>query len=159
MDTHSPRREDDLNEFERRLARWRLTSAGTDADAMLYAAGCQAGRHGRSQFLWPPLCSLCSRCNRAGRRGVWQSGLERQALASQFAGGSPALPRPDDCRCRSSRIFVHGVTSDYVRLRGRLEQDLSRKLALAQPVDPQLAPPPPGPPILKAGQRDGLLDQ
>jgi hypothetical protein len=95
--------------------------------------------------------------------GVWAitERAERQAVASLLRerDSTPA-------EYSSSRFAVRPEASytpapdDYWSLRQRMAQDPGRWLAKLQPNDPQVVGPrPPESAILRAGQRDGLLDQ
>jgi hypothetical protein len=48
MDPQTPRHEDDLSDFERRLAGWQPASGSLDADTMLFAAGRGSARPNRA---------------------------------------------------------------------------------------------------------------
>ena len=160
MDEHSPRHQVDLSDCERRLAGWHPASAGLDADAMLFAAGRAAGRRGPGRLLWPALCLLLAA--QAVGLGVWglSQRAEYRALASRLREFAPDPGAPP-----ANAVAVLPESSytpspeDYFHLRRRLEQDPDRGLASWQPAGPQ-APeqPPPGPPILRVGQRDGLFN-
>ena len=160
MDEHPPRREDDLSDVERRLAGWQPASGSLDADARLFAAGRAAGRRGRGSLLWPALCALLA----VQAAGLVTWGLSeragRLALAGQLAERTPDRSGPP-----ASAVAVLPESSyvpspdDYFHLRRQVEQDPGRWLAFAQPAGPPpLGPTPPEPAVLKAGQRDGLLD-
>jgi hypothetical protein len=155
MDANDPRREDDLSEFERRLAGWRPASAGPGADAMLFAAGLAAGRRGRGPLLWPALCALLA--VQAAGLTAWALAErgERRALAARLSEQAPpnavaTLPAPT----------YTPAPSDYFSLRRLVEQDTDRSAAVSEGAGPQTPePPPPGPAILSAGQRDYLFEQ
>ena len=160
MHADTPRHEDDLSEFERRLAGWQPAPSGAGADAMLFAAGLAAGRRGRTRLLWPAVCALLA--VQAAGLTVWALAErgERRALAARLSEQAPA---PD----AAPTTFVADLPgpsytpspSDYFSLWRVVEQDPERGPAAQQPASPQApAPPPPGPPILRAGQRDGLPD-
>jgi hypothetical protein len=147
MDAHTPRRNDDLNDVERRLAGWRPASGSLDADAMLFAAGQAAGRRGRGRLLWPALCVLLT--VQAALLGAWglSERAERQALASQLRERAPA---PD--AHPATEVAVTGYApspEDYLHLRRRAERDPNGWLASLQPAGPPaLGPPSPQPAIL-----------
>jgi hypothetical protein len=161
MDQQSPRHEDDLSDVERRLAGWHPASAGLDADAMLFAAGQAAGRRGRGRLLWPALCAFLA--VQAAGLGAWglSERAERRALASRLRERAPApsAPPATDVAVPPEPSYTPSP-DDYFHLRRRAEQNLTRGPASLPPAAAQaLAPPPPEPAILRAGQRDGLLDQ
>jgi hypothetical protein len=156
---HPPGREDDLSACERRLAGWQPAAGNLDTDAMLFAAGRAAGRRGR--LLWPALCTLLAA--QVAGLGVWgfSERSERVALAGLL---HDRVPAPNIPQAPAVAEFPEPRYSpspdDYFHLRRRLEQDPGRWLAAAQtagtkPIGPPLA----RPPILKAGQLDGLLPQ
>ena len=72
VDTHRPGDEDNLSDFERRLARWRPDSSGLDADAMMFAAGAASVERGGGQRFWLGVV-WSSHC--AGR-GTWYLGAD-----------------------------------------------------------------------------------
>ena len=161
MDPHPPSREDDLSECERRLAAWQRAAGNLDADAMLFAAGCAAGRRGRLRLVWPALCALL--VVQAMGLGVWglSERAERVALAGRLQERAPApnVPQaPAVAQLPAPRYTPS--PDDYFQLRRRLEQDSGRWPASALAVRAQtIARPAPGPAILRAGQHDGLLPQ
>jgi len=160
MDADAPRREDDLNDVEHRLAGWRPAAGNLDADAMLFAAGRAAGRHGRGSLIWPALCALLT--VQAAGLGVWglSERSERQALASRLRERAPApsaSPATDLAVVPESPY--EPSPGDYLNTRRLMEQDPNRWLASLQPAGPQqLGPPPPEHPILTPRQRDGLFE-
>jgi hypothetical protein len=159
MDAHSPCREDDLNDLERRLAGWQPDPAGPGADAVLFAAGLAAGRRGRGRLLWPALCVVLA--VQAAALGVWglSERAECQALAERLHERTPAPGVPP----ANAVVEVPGPSytpapDDYFHLRRQAEQDPGRWLASLPPPGPQaIGPPPPEPAILHAVPRDGLL--
>ena len=158
MDAHTPRHEDDLSEFERHLAGWRPSSDGLDADAMLFAAGQAAGRRGRSQTLWPVLCSLLT--VQAVGLGVWglTERAERQALASRLPERTPTDSTSPTTVVVVRELAYKPSPGDYLSTRRLLEQDPNGWLAAVHPPGSQaLVPPPPQPAILTPRQRDGLF--
>jgi hypothetical protein len=161
MDQHSPRHEDDLSDVERRLAGWHPASAGLHPDAMLFAAGQAAGRRGRGRLLWPALCLLLA--VQAAGLGAWalSERAECRALASRLGERAPA---PEALPAVAVGVppgpSYTPSPDDYFHLLRRAEQDPGHWLASLPPAAPQApGPPPPEPAILRAGQRDGLLDQ
>jgi hypothetical protein len=157
MDANTPRDEDNLSDLERRLAGWQPTAESLDADAMLFAAGRAAGRRGWGPLLWPTLCALLA--VQAVGLGVWglSERAERQALASLLHDHAPSpVPSPAP---EVPELAYAPSPDGYFNLRRQMEQDPNRWLASLQPAaTPIPGPPPPEPPILRAGQRDGLLD-
>jgi hypothetical protein len=159
MDAHTPRREDDLSDVERRLAGWHPGSAGPDADAVLFAAGLAAGRRGRA--IWPVSCVLLALL--AAGLGVWglSERAERRALADRFREQAPEpSPSPTTAIAELPEPSYTPSPDDYFHLRRSLEQDPGRWPATPSPAGTQVpGPPPPEPSIPRAGQRDRLLDQ
>jgi hypothetical protein len=160
VDAHTPNHEDDLNECERCLARWRPAADGLDADAMLFAAGLAAGRRGSSRWFWPALCALLA-VQTAGL-GWWGLGerAERRTLASLLRQSTPAVVEPPAARREAVPPPPYTPTAgDYVSLRRLIEQDPNRWLASPPSAAAQAPePPPPEPAILRSHQREGLLD-
>jgi hypothetical protein len=160
MDAHTPRHEDDLSDYERRLAGWQPASGSLDADAMLFDAGLAVGRRGRGRLLWPVLCVLLAAVS-AGL-AVWglSERAERQALAHRMRERAPEPGAPSSTAVAVLPEADSTPSLDgYLNLRRRMERDPNRWLASLMPATPQVpGPPPPEPAIFRAGQRDGLLD-
>jgi hypothetical protein len=161
MDARTPRDENDLSDFERRLADWQPASRGLDADAMLFAAGQAAGRRRRSQLLWPAVCALLA--VQAAGLGAWalSERAERQALASRLRENAPppGVPSATAIVVLPQPAYTPGP-GDYLSLRQLMERDPNSWLAAPQPAEPPApGPPPPEPAVLRAGQWDGWLDQ
>jgi len=156
---HPPGREDDLSACERRLAGWQPAAGNLDADAMLFAAGRAANRRGR--LLWPALCTLLAA--QAAGLGLWglSERAERVGLARLLPDRAPApnIPQaPAVAELPEPRYSPS--PDDYFHLRRRLEQDPGRWLAAAPTAGTKpIGPPPARPPILRAGQLDGLFRQ
>jgi hypothetical protein len=160
MDTHPPRHEDDLTEFERRLSGWRPGDQGLNADAMLFAAGVAAGRRRRHPLLLSAACVLL--VVQTIGLGLWglTERAERRALAarSRESGVVPGSS-PTTAEAASPLPAYTPSPDDYLHLRRRAELDPVRWLASLQSTDPQPpGPPPPEPVILQAGQRDHVFD-
>lgn len=156
MDAHPPRREDDLSEFERRLAGWRPAPGEAGTDAVLYAAGFAAGR-GRGRWLWPAVCGLL--LVQVIGLGAWglTERAERLALAARLREPVPdsVVPLPPD----GAEPSYPPPPDGYFLLRQRMEQDPNRWLASPPPTGVKAdGPPPPQPAILRGGQRDVLID-
>jgi hypothetical protein len=155
MHADTPRHEGDLSDFERRLAGWQPAPAGPGADAMLFAAGLAAGRRGRAWLLWPALCALLA--VQAAGLTVWALAErgERLALAARLSEQAPVAPAPE-----LAAPSYTPAPSDYFSLRRLVEQDTDRPAAVSDGAGAQEpGPPPPGPAILSAGQRDYLFRQ
>jgi hypothetical protein len=156
MDADSPRRENDLSEFERSLSGLQPGADGLDADAMLFAAGVAAGRGGRGRFVWHALCLLLVAV--AAGFGAW--GLtersERLVLVNAVKERAPTPAPVPEIPAHVEPSYTPS-SSDYLSLRQMLEQDPDRWPASRQP-SPQ-GPPEPEPVIPTAGQRDRLLEQ
>jgi hypothetical protein len=157
MDPRPPSREDDLSDCERRLADWQPAPGNLNADAMLFAAGCAAGRRKGVPLLWPVVCALL--VAQAAGLGLWglSERAERVALAGRLHERAPAsnVPQPPAVADSSEPRYTPSP-DDYFHLRRRLERDPSRWLASAQPAGTQAIEPPP-PAILRAGQRNDPL--
>ncbi len=143
MDTNR----DDLSAFERRLAGWRPSDEGLDADAMLFAAGKEAGRPGRGRFAWPAL-SACLAVALVILVGWGMSERrERLALARQLELAREPAPEP----------YPDEGPSDYLSAHRALRQGLDawppRPVGTPHPGD---APTPPSD-VLEAGQRNALI--
>jgi hypothetical protein len=160
MDPHTPCDPDHLNALERRLAAWRPAAEGLDPNAVLFAAGLAAGRSGRGRLLAPALCGLLAAL--AVGMGVWgmTERAERLALAAGLSK-QPPTPQavPPNAVAGLPELTYTPSSDDYIHLRRRAEQDPNRWLAALSPAGGQAPAPPPGPAILHAGQREGLLNQ
>jgi hypothetical protein len=159
VDAHTPRHEDELSDFERHLAGWQPAPGGLDADAMLFAAGQAAGQRGRGRLLGPALCLLFA----VQGAGLVAWGLSERAqrltLASRLheRAQAPSTPRATAVAVVPESFYTPSP-DDYFHLRRRAEQDPGRWLASLPPDGPQAPGPPLEPAILRAGQRNGLLD-
>jgi hypothetical protein len=156
MDADSPRREDDLSDFERSLSGLQPGAEGLDADAMLFAAGLAAGRGGRGRLVWPALCLMLVAV--AAGFGAWglSERSERLALADALKERAPAPAPIREVPSHPEPSYTPS-SSDYLSLRQMLEQDPDR-WPTSRPSNPQ-GPPEPEPVIPAAGQRDRLLEQ
>jgi hypothetical protein len=161
MDARTPRDENDLSDFEGRLASWQPASSGLDADAMLFAAGHAAGRRGRSQLVWAAFCALIA-VQSAGL-GAWalSERAGRQALASRVSERPPPSgPSPAIAVAVVPAPSYEASPGDYLSTRRLLEQDPKGWLASVQLAGIQaLESPPLHSTILTPRQRDGLFDQ
>ena len=158
MDPHTPRNPDDLSALERRLSGWRPDAQGLDADAMLFAAGHAAGRHGAGRVFGPALCGLLAAL--AVGLGVWglSERAARQALAGrglEHARAPGAAPAADTVAPDSSAPLAPNA---YWSLRRQADQDLVHGSATPQPEGPAPPEPPPAPTILTAGHLADLLE-
>lgn len=163
MDTHSHRPED-LNELERRLSAWQPSSAGLNADAVLFAAGRASVRPGPARIAWPAFTALLTVL--AVVLGLWLAAerSERQALAFRLRERPPAPAVNPSPPPAANAEPVESPTADepapdsYLASRRALEKGLdawpSRVVVRGGPTDPSLT----NPPILTLGQRDALLD-
>jgi hypothetical protein len=124
---------------------------------MLFAAGLAAGRRGRARLLWPAACALLAVLS-AGL-GAWgvSERAERLDLVERLPERAPAPDAPPATAVVPESSYEPSP-DDYFHLRRRAEQDPGRWLDSPPPEGPQGSPPP-EPPIFRAGQRDGLLDQ
>jgi len=148
MDTHPPR-PGDLNDLERRLAAWRPSAAGLDADAMLFAAGRASARRGR--LVWPAV-SACAALL-AAALGVWLAAerAERLALAQQIRHQAPAPAPPSAPAAGEPQTAEAPAPDSYLAISRALEQDPDA-WATKTPAKagPPPGPPPPVPHILRA---------
>jgi len=157
MDPLPPSRKGDVSDCERRLADWQPAAGNLDADAMLFAAGCAAGRRKGVPLLWPVLCALLAA--QAAGFGLWglSERAERVALAGRLHEHAPASNTPRaPAVAESSEPRYAPSSDDYFHLRRRLERDPGRWLASARTVGSQTTEPP-APAILRAGQRNDPL--
>jgi hypothetical protein len=164
METHSDRPED-LNALERRLSAWQPNREGTDADAVLFAAGRASVRPSPVRFVWPALTALLTVLSVVLGQWLADERSERLALARQLGERSPAPvvnPSPSPA---SKTVPVESFEPDdepppdsYLISRRALEQGLdawpSRIVVQRRSSDPSVT----NPPVLRVGQRDALLD-
>ncbi len=160
MDEHQPGDEDNLIDFERRLARWRPNDSGLDPDAAMFAAGAASVEHGGGQRFWPVSCGLLIAL--VAVLGTWArlEALERQLLASHLREPTPpssTLQSPADSV--ASQPVYSPSPRDYLHLRRRAEMDTSYSLAALEPTRTDaVGTEVPERAILQAGQWGGLLD-
>jgi hypothetical protein len=152
MDTHS----DDLSELERRLAACAPSSAGLDADAMLFAAGRAAARPRAARFVWPGL-TVCLAAL-ATFLGLWLAveRSERLSLVEQLQqpatapSTAPVTPEP----ATSDELEPNSVLAS----RKALEKGLDAWPPAPMPRTDSLAPQPADTPIFRVGRADNLPD-
>ena len=160
MDAHTPRHEDDLSDFERRLAGWQPASEAWMPTPCFSPRGKRpAGAGGASCS--GRRCVLLLAVQAAGL-GVWglSERAERQALASRLPERAPTPAPPRRPVAVVPESSYEPSPGDYLSTRRQLEQDPNGWLASVQPAGLQaLGPPPPHPAILTPRQRDGLFDQ
>jgi hypothetical protein len=160
MDTNTPRHDDDLNAFERRLAGWQPRSEDLNTDAMLFAAGRAASRRGWRHPIWPALCLLLAL--QSVGLGLWGASQHAECLALA------SLLRERSLAPSSSPVtavaVLHETSSTpspdgYINLRRQMEQDPERWLASLSPRGSQSLEPPHQPEVFRVGQSDRLLAQ
>ncbi|HWG44518.1 MAG TPA: hypothetical protein VN688_17190 [Gemmataceae bacterium] len=162
MDTHS-QHSGDLSEVERRLSAWQPTSAGLDADAMLFAAGRATAQPRPVRVFWPTLTACTTLL--AVVLGIWlfTERNERLALAQQLRQQAPPRISPPSL-APSPAVPTESPSVDepspdsYLAGHRALEKGLDnwpdRTLVCVETPALPLA----NPPILHVGQRDALLD-
>jgi hypothetical protein len=161
MDTHS-QHSDDLNELERRLSAWQPTSAGLNPDAMLFAAGRAAARHGSAHLLWPALTAGTTLLAVVLAVGLFAERNERLALAQQLRQQTPttvSIPAPPPPVVPTeSPAADEPSPNSYLASHRALETGLEDWPArVLVRVETPVSPSPP-PPVLQVGQRNTLLD-
>lgn len=146
---------DDLKAIEQRLAQWRPTSGGLDADAMLYQAGLEAGRHHPSRSVWPALCvALVMACAGLGAWGLAER-AEHQVISHQL--NEQRFAKSNNASEPAASYIP--VSNDYLQLRRQVEQDPGMYLATAQSTKGQVPQTSDTSEILRAGQLNRLRDQ
>jgi hypothetical protein len=153
MDTNS----DDLTDIERRLTACEPSSAGLDADAMLFAAGRAAARRGPTRFVWPALAAGLAAATVV--LGVWLKAErdERLILAGRLEQMRPAPelpPSPPAAVPAEPPGESQPPSSSVIAARPALEQGLDAWPAAPAPP----GPPSPNPPVLRVGRPDMLPD-
>jgi hypothetical protein len=156
MDPHP----DDLSELERRLATRAPSSAGLDADAMLFAAGRASARPGRARFLWPGLAASLAAL--AAVLGVWLAveRSERLSLAERLRQPAPTSePSPLTAPSEPPTADEPGpAPSSVLAARRALRQGLDAWGPAPVPRDDRPAPPPADSPVLRVGRSANLPD-
>jgi hypothetical protein len=157
MDMHTPNRQDDLSDLERRLSGWRPDATGLDADALLFAAGLAAGRRGRGVLIAGALCGVLAIA--AVGLGVWalSERAERQILV-QLLEKQRQPPNEPPGRVAPTPESYTPSPAAYLTLRRQMELDPNRWLTAVSSGSPALEAPP-QPDIYKIGQTDRVLAQ
>ena len=154
MDTHP----DNLSELERRLADCVPSSAGLDADAMLFAAGRGSARPGPARFLWPGLSACLAAL--ATVLGLWLAveRSERLSLAERLRQPVPAPAPSPPPTLTEPPTADEPEPNSVLAARRALEQGLDAWPPAPVPRADSPGPRPPDPPILRVGRSDTLPD-
>ncbi len=156
----NPNPADDLSELERQLAAWRPSSAGLDADRMLFAAGRDSVRPGwgRNASLIAAGCLML--LSAVLGAGLVHERAERLALIAQLHD-QRLLPTPEPYG-EPEAVYTHSeetpITSNYLLARSALTQNLDAWPGPTK-VEPAAGQPLPNRPILKAHSPGNLLEQ
>jgi hypothetical protein len=160
MDPH-PFHPDDLNDLEQRLAAWQPSTAGMDADRMLFAAGRASAAKAPSRLVWPAV-SACLALVTVFLGARWTAERsERLALGEELRHRPTAtVPAPTLGPAAVEPAVTEPPPADsYLAIRRRWERDPNSLLVMAAPKSkPSEGPLPANVPILHAWQRDGSLD-
>jgi hypothetical protein len=148
---------DDLNELERRLAACAPSSAGLDADAMLFAAGRASARPSAARFVWPALTATLA--GLAALLGVWLANerSERLALIRQLRPVPPAVapysPPPAEPWAQAESSSLDLLAVHHALEQGR--DPWPAQMAMRVDAPSELSPSP----VLQASSLKQMLDR
>ena len=118
----------DLNDLERRLAKWRPSPTGHEVDHLMFAAGRASARSGRGRFVWPVVSAGLALTAVALGIGLLHERAARLELAMQLRDVAPAVgpargsePGPAESRPASPTQAPPG---SYLSARRALTEDL-----------------------------------
>jgi hypothetical protein len=155
MDAHSSS-SGDLNDLERQLSEWRPSTAGLDADRVLFAAGRASVRPGWGRIAWPILSGCLALLTAVLGVGLLQERTACLELTAQLHRPAVA-PAPSDIQNPTTGPSAEPPAADsYFAARRALSDNPDGWLAVAK-VDPSERPSP-SRPILKAGSRADVLE-
>jgi hypothetical protein len=150
----------DMSELERRLSEWRPSSAGLDADGMLFAAGRASVRRSFGRLAWP-IVSGCLAVLATGLGiGLTMERSERRELAERVRQHSlVAVPgtsaEPESGAATPSEP---PAANSYLASRRILSEDFDDWLVMDK-VEPSDGSTAPSRPILKARSPGDQLDR
>jgi hypothetical protein len=158
MDTH-PAPAGDLNDLEHRLAEWRPSSTGLDADGMIFAAGRASVRCGFGRVAWP----IVSGCL-AVLAGVLLVGLDqeraarRELVARLREQTTIVVPMPSaETGPGESPLSEPPAANSYLASHRLLNENFEAWLVMDR-IGPSEGPPP-NRPVLKSHSPGDLLDR
>src|SRR6266852_1544326 len=158
MDTHSSH-PDDMKKLERRLADWKPTPEGLDAEAMLFAAGRASVRPSKAWLAWP-VVSVCLALvavvlgTRMATERSERLALLRELHNRPFEPTPAATPLTDE-----TLAAVPLASNSYLVLRREWEQHPGDwAMRRADPSPTPKTPPGPESPILRARPPGGSFD-
>jgi len=147
----------DLNDVERLLSAMQPSTAGLDADSMLFAAGRDSVRPGMGRLLWPVLSGCLALAALVLGVGLLRERQVRQEMAAQLQRQTPGLvvpadvPQPDIVPANEAPA----PTSYLAAARALAQSQDWPTLATGEPVKGLASP---SRSIWWAGQRDRVLD-
>jgi hypothetical protein len=145
----------DLNDLERRLSALQPSTAGLDADSMLFAAGRNSVRPGMGRLVWPVLSGCLAVAALVLGVGLLQERQVRQELAAQLQRQTPGPVAPADVPDIVAANETPAPTSYLAAARALAQSQDWPTLVMGEPVK---GPASPSRSIWWAGQRDRVLD-
>jgi hypothetical protein len=152
MDTHDP----NLTDLERRLASWRPSATGLDPDAMLFAAGRAAA--GRPRPIWPALAGTMAVIAVVLAGWLASEHNERLVLARQLDSRFHEPVPVVGSLIAQSDAPKDLPADESLPVYRAMDQDVDAHTSVASTAysnQPQEAN---APAILRAGQRDVILN-
>jgi hypothetical protein len=148
-----------MKELERRLSEWRPSTAGLDADGVLFAAGRASVRPSWGRIAWPIVSGCLALLAATLGVGLSQERAARLELAAQLrdpkpavASVPPSVPEPID-----APLDEPPAADSYLAARRAIAGNLDTWLATAK-TEPAAGPPPLNRSIWKVGSHPDMLE-
>jgi hypothetical protein len=153
-----PSPSDDMKELERRLSEWRPSTAGLDADGVLFAAGRASVRPAWGRLAWPIVSGCLALLAATFGVGLSQERAARLELTARLheskppVMSAPSVPEPYEAPSPEPP-----AADSYLAARRAMAGNIDSWLAMAK-TGPSAGPPAPNRPIWKAGSHTDMLE-
>jgi hypothetical protein len=154
-----PSPSDDMKELERRLSEWRPSTAGLDADGVLFAAGRASVRPAWGRLAWPIVSGCLALLAATFGVGLSQERAARQELTTRLRDPKPpavfapsSVPEPVEAPATEPP-----AADSYLAARRALARNPDSWLAAAKTISSE-GPPSPNRPIWKAGSHTDMFE-
>jgi len=148
-----------MSDLERRLSEWRPSTAGLDADGVLFAAGRASVRPGWGRIAWPIVSGCLALLTATLGVGLSQERAARLELTARLHDPKPPVvtapsPMPEPYEAPSTEP---PAADSYLAARRALAGNLDSWLATAK-TEPAEGPPTPNRPIWNVGSHPDILE-